>query len=316
MRQVPFLVFVIPCYNEEEILPKTFDALASLLRDLKSSGDIDEKSFTLYVNDGSCDRTWELIESRAASDTFVHGVCFARNAGHQNAVWAGMESARRAGCDCIISLDADLQDDISVVKDMVAEYRKGCEIVYGVRNDRTTDTSFKRNTAEMFYGFMKLLNVNMVPDHADYRLVSRRVLEELRQFHEHELFLRGLFPTLGFKTAKVYYKRQKREAGVSKYPLFKMIAFAWKGITSCSVAPLRLAGLMSVVCAILAVILSVRSVACYFLGYTVSGWTSTMIVVLFLGAIQLLCLSLIGEYIAKIYTEVRNRPRYIIEKEI
>ncbi len=316
MRNGPFLIFVIPCYNEEEILPKTFHVLAELLNDLKSSNTIAEKSYVLYVNDGSRDKTWDLIEARATSDPSVHGVCFARNAGHQNAVWAGMESARRAECDCIISLDADLQDDISVVKDMIDEYRKGCEIVYGVRNDRSTDTSFKRNTAEMFYSFMKFLNVDMVPDHADYRLVSRRVLEELRQFHEHELFLRGLFPTLGFKTAKVYYKRQKREAGVSKYPLFKMIAFAWKGITSCSVAPLRLAGLMSIVCALLAVILSIRSVACYFLGYTVSGWTSTMIVVLFLGAIQLLCLSLIGEYIAKIYTEVRNRPRYIIEKEI
>ena len=163
---------------------------------------------------------------------------------------------------------------------------------------------------------MRFLNVNMVPDHADYRLVSRRVLMVLRQFHEHELFLRGLFPTLGFKTTKIYYKRQKRTAGVSKYPLCKMLAFAWKGITSCSVAPLRLAGLMSVVCAILAIVLSIRSVVCYLLGYTVSGWTSTMIVVLFLGAAQLLCLSLIGEYIAKIYTEVRNRPKYIIDKEI
>ncbi len=316
MRNAPFLILVVPCYNEEETLPRTFDALARVLHELKDSGDIDERSYALYVNDGSKDNTWELIEARATSDSSVHGVCFARNAGHQNAVWAGMESARKAGCDCIVSLDADLQDDINVIKDMVAEYRKDVEIVYGVRNDRSTDTSFKRNTAEMFYNFMKLINVAMVPDHADYRLVSRRVLEELRQFHEHELFLRGLFPTLGFKTAKIYYKRQKREAGVSKYPLFKMISFAWKGITSCSVAPLRFAGLMSIVCALLAVILSVRSVACYFLGYAITGWTSTMIVVLFLGAIQLLCISLIGEYIAKIYTEVRNRPRYIIEKEI
>ncbi len=316
MRTAPFLILVVPCYNEEETLPRTFDALASLLQDLKNAGDIDEKSYALYVNDGSKDNTWELIEKRSASDAFVHGVCFACNAGHQNAVWAGMESARRHGCDCIISLDADLQDDISVVKDMVVEYRKGCEIVYGVRNDRSTDTSFKRNTAEMFYGFMKFLNVNMVPDHADFRLVSRKVLQELRQFHEHELFLRGLFPTLGFKTDKVYYKRQKREAGVSKYPLFKMLAFAWKGITSSSVAPLRFAGLMSVVCIALAVTCSIRSIACYFLGYAVSGWTSTMIVILFLGAVQLLSISLIGEYIAKIYTEVRNRPRFIIEKEI
>ncbi len=316
MRTPPFLIFVVPCYNEEETLPRTFDALANLLQVLKASGDIDNKSYALYVNDGSKDRTWELIETRATNDSFVHGVCFARNAGHQNAVWAGMESARRRECDCIISLDADLQDDISVVKDMVLKYRNGSEIVYGVRNDRSTDTAFKRKTAEMFYSFMKFLNVNMVPDHADYRLVSRRVLEELRQFHEHELFLRGLFPTLGFQTAKVYYKRQKREAGETKYPLLKMISFAWKGITSSSVAPLRLAGLMSIVCAVVAIILSIRSVICYFLGFTVSGWTSTMIVILFLGSVQLLCLSLVGEYIAKIYTETRNRPRYIIEIEI
>ncbi len=315
MRTPPFLILVVPCYNEEETLPRTFDALADLLKNLKDSGVIDAKSYALYVNDGSQDSTWELIEARATSDSFVHGVCFPRNAGHQNAVWAGMESARRRECDCIISLDADLQDDISIVKNMVSEYRKGCEIVYGVRNDRSTDTAFKRNTAEMFYGFMKLLNVNMVPDHADYRLVSRRVLEELRQFHEHELFLRGLFPTLGFKTAKVYYKRQKREAGISKYPLFKMITFAWKGITSSSVAPLRLAGLMSIICAIIAIVLSIHSIICHFFGYTVSGWTSIIIIELFLGAVQLLCLSLIGEYIAKIYTEVKNRPRFIIEKE-
>ena len=316
MRNAPFLILVIPCYNEEETLPRTFTALASLMRDLKASGDIDEKSYSLYVNDGSKDNTWELIESHVATTNYVHALSLARNAGHQNAVWAGMESARRAECDCIISLDADLQDDISIVKDMVVKYRRGYEIVYGVRNDRTTDTIFKRNTAKMFYGFMKLLNVNMVPNHADYRLVSHKVLEELRQFHEHELFLRGLFPTMGFKTVKVYYKRQQRKAGVSKYPFFKMLSFAWKGITSCSVAPLRFAGLMSVVCAILAIILSIHSIVCYFLGRTVSGCTSTMIVVLFLGAVQLLCLSLIGEYIAKIYTEVRNRPRYIIEKEI
>ncbi len=316
MRTPPFLILVVPCYNEEETLPRTFDALANLLQNLKASGDIDDKSCALYVNDGSKDRTWQLIESRALDDSFVHGVCFARNAGHQNAVWAGMESARQRKCDCIVSLDADLQDDISVIKDMVAEYRKGSELVYGVRNDRTTDTSFKRITAGMFYSFMQFLNVNLIPNHADFRLVSYKILEELKQFHEHELFLRGLFPTIGFKTANIYYKRKKRKAGKSKYPLFKMLSFAWKGITSCSVAPLRLAGLMSIICAIFAIILSFRAIFYYYTGYTVSGWTSTMIIILFIGSIQLFCLSLVGEYIAKIYTEVRNRPRFIIEKEI
>ena len=315
-RPAPLLALVVPCYNEEETLPRTLDALAGLLNDLKQQGRVHADSFALYVNDGSCDRTWEILEQRHAADPFCRAVGFAANAGHQNAVWAGMITARDWGVDCIISLDADLQDDIAAIPEMIASYAAGNEIVYGVRNDRSTDTAFKRRTAHMFYGFMRWLKVPLIPDHADYRLVARPVLEALDGIQEQSLFLRGLFPAMGFKHAQVYYVRQSRMAGESKYPFWKIVSFAWKGITACSVAPLRIAGLMRMLCMLAALAFSGVSLLKYAMGETIQGWTSLIIVVLLLGSVQLFCLALVGEYLAKVFTEVRRRPRYIIAQQL
>lgn len=316
MRPAPLLALVVPCYNEEETLPRTLEALSALLARCKAKGLIRPESYALYVDDGSRDNTWQLLENRHLTDPFCRGISFAANAGHQNAVWAGMDTAREWGADCIISLDADLQDDIAAVPEMLARYAEGCDIVYGVRNDRSTDTAFKRGTARFFYRLMGWLNVKLIPDHADYRLVARPVLEALRGIEEQTLFLRGLFPTLGFKSSKVYYARLSRQAGVSKYPLLKMLSFAWRGITSCSAAPLRLAGFMSLACMLAALAYSLVSLVKYMLGETIQGWTSMIIVVLLLGSVQLFCLALMGEYLAKIFTEVRRRPRYIVEKTL
>lgn len=315
-RKPPLLALVVPCFNEEETLKTTMDTLARLLSACGEKGIIDPQSYALYVDDGSRDGTWEIISERHAADPHCRGIKFAGNAGHQNAVWAGMAQARDWNCDCIISLDADLQDDIEVVPQMVEEYRKGSEIVYGVRDNRDTDTAFKRGSAHLFYGLMRWLKVSVIPDHADYRLVARPVLRVLQDYGEQNLFLRGLFPLIGFKTAKVYYRRGARMAGTSKYPLAKMISFAWQGITSCSVAPLRVAGMMSILCMLLAFTLCLLSLWKYCIGDTIQGWTSLIIVVLLLGGVQLFCLAVLGEYIAKIFTEVRHRPRYIIEKTL
>lgn len=314
LRNPPLLALVIPCFNEEETLPATLDALALLLANCREKGVIDPRSYALYVDDGSSDATWEIISGRNGIDPRCRGIKFAGNAGHQNAVWAGMAQARDWHCDCIISMDADLQDDIEILPQMVDEYRKGCEIVYGVRDNRDTDTVFKRGTAHLFYGLMRWLKVSVIPNHADYRLVARPVLDVLEGYGEQNLFLRGLFPLIGFKNAKVYYRRGERLAGASKYPLSKMLSFAWRGITSCSVAPLRVAGMMSLICMFLAFALCLVSLWKYCMGTTIQGWTSLIIVVLLLGGVQLFCLAVLGEYVAKIFTEVRHRPRYIIEK--
>ncbi|MDE5831526.1 MAG: glycosyltransferase family 2 protein [Desulfovibrio sp.] len=314
LRPAPNLVFVIPCYNEEETLPTTMERLGELLAGLKARGQVDSASGVCYVDDGSKDGTWRLIEERHKLDPSCRGVKFAGNAGHQNAVWAGMDAARQWNADCAISMDADLQDDPGVAGEMIERYREGCEIVYGVRDDRSSDTPFKRWTARAFYALMSKLGVNVIPDHADYRLVSRAALQALESFDERNLYLRGLFPVMGFKSAKVYYKRRAREHGQSKYPLTRMIALAWQGVTSTSAAPLRMAGFLSFLCALLAIGLCCLSLYKYIMGEVIQGWTSLVIVVLFLGSAQLFCLSIIGEYIAKIFTEVRHRPRYIIEK--
>lgn len=317
-RPAPLLALVVPCYNEEAALPGTMDTLADVLATCKAQGLIQENSYALYVDDGSTDGTWELLEQRHAADPFCRAVKFAANAGHQNAVWAGMLTAanKGGGVDCIISLDADLQDDIAAIPEMLGQYAQGCEIVYGVRHDRSTDTPFKRRTAHMFYAFMRWLRIPLIPDHADYRLVSRPVLEVLGNIREQGLFLRGLFPTLGFRSGKVYYERRSRSAGQSKYPLRKMLSFAWRGITACSAAPLRLSGHMSFLLMLLALGYSGVALFKYAQGETIPGWTSLMLVVLFLGSVQLLCLALVGEYLAKIFGEVKNRPRYIVEKTL
>jgi len=313
-RPVPLLALVVPCYNEEETLPDTLAALAALLEKLKAAGRIRSDSYALYVDDGSRDTTWELLEARYAVEPFCRAVSFAANGGHQNALWAGMDMARQWGVDCIISLDADLQDDISVVPEMLDLYARGCDIVYGVRNDRRTDTAFKRRTAAMFYGMMRWLKVPLVPHHAGYRLVARAVLDVLPGIKEQKLFLRGLFPSMGFRSGSVYYARLSRRAGETKYPFWKMLSFAWQGITSCSAAPLRLAGIMSFLCMLAAVGYSLVSLYKYMAGETIQGWTSMIIVVLMLGSVQLFCLAVMGEYLAKIFTEVRRKPRYIVEK--
>lgn len=315
-RQPPLLTLVVPCYNEEETLPATQAALTALLADCKQKGLVHNDSFAIYVNDGSRDRTWQIVEAHHNIDASCRGISFAANAGHQNAVWAGMETARKWGADCIISLDADLQDDIAAIPVMLEKYREGCDIVYGVRGDRSSDTSFKRSTAHLFYRLMGWLNVRLVPDHADYRLVAAPVLDVLPSIGEQNLFLRGLFPTLGFKTDKVYYKRMSRQAGESKYPLAKMLGFAWQGITSCSAAPLRLAGVLAFLTMLAALAYSLVVLAKYMAGEVIQGWTSMIIVVLLLGSAQMFCLSVMGEYIAKIFSEVRHRPRYIIEKTV
>lgn len=313
-RERPRLGLVVPCYNEQETLPHTMDVLAGLLQDLRLKNLIAEDSFICYVDDGSMDSTWNLLAARHELDATCRAVKFAANAGHQNAVWAGMAQCRKWHADCVISLDADLQDDIAVIPQMLAEYAQGCDIVYGVRNNRSTDTPFKRGSARFFYGLMARLHVAIIPDHADYRLVSRPVLDALRGFQEQSLFLRGLFPRLGFRTSKVYYTRLSRTAGVSKYPLRKMLSFAWQGITSCSTAPLRVAGIMSFACMVVALLACMVVIYKYAIGATIPGWTSLIIIILFLGAAQLFCLAVMGEYVAKIFTEVRRRPRYIIEK--
>ena len=310
------LYLVIPCYNEQEVLPETSKRLKAKLGGMIAAGTVSPQSRVLFVDDGSRDRPWQLLEERHRHDSFCRGISFAANAGHQNAVWAGMDTARQWGADCIISLDADLQDDIGVIPEMLARYAEGCDIVYGVRKDRSSDSSFKRGTAHFFYRFMNWLNVRLIPDHADYRLVARPVLEVLPCYGEQTLFLRGLFPGLGFKSGKVYYARLSRQAGESKYPLLKMLSFAWKGITSCSAAPLRLAGFMSLLCMLAALAYSLVSLFRYMEGAVIPGWTSLIIVVLLLGSVQLFCLSVMGEYIAKIFTEVRRRPRYIVEKTL
>lgn len=315
-RPVPLLALVVPCYNEEEILPGTMTALAAVLSECKARGLVREDSYVLYVDDGSADATWQLLERRHACDPHCRAIRFAANAGHQNAVWAGMITARDWGVDCIISLDADLQDDTAVIPDMLAEYADGRDIVYGVRCDRSTDTRLKRDTAHLFYSLMRWLKTPLIPDHADYRLVGRPVLEALDAFPERDVFLRGLFPSLGFTTSRVYYTRRERAAGKSKYPFWKMVCFAWKGITSCSPAPLRLSAFMGTLCMLAALAYSVVSLFKYMEGETIPGWTSLIIVVLLLGAVQLFCLALLGEYVAKIFSEVKRRPRYLVEKTL
>lgn len=314
LRPEPLLMLIVPCYNEEETLPATIKALSDLLSDMKARKIIKQESSVCYVDDGSRDRTWQILEAAHTAEPTCKAIKFAGNAGHQNAVWAGMEMAARWNVDCIISLDADLQDDIAVIPEMISRYCEGCDIVYGVRSNRQTDTAFKRSTAHLFYALMARLDLGIIPDHADYRLVSHQVLEVLENFKEHNLFLRGLFPALGYKTGKVYYKRLERTAGESKYPLKKMLAFAWQGITSCSTAPLRIAGIMSFVCMLIALLICIVSLYKYVSGETIQGWTSLIIVILFIGSVQLFCLAVMGEYIAKIFTETRRRPRYLIEK--
>ena len=308
------LAIVVPCYKEEEVLEICSEALRGVLADLIGKGKITEDSFVMFVNDGSKDRTWELIESEHAKyPVQVKGVNLAGNVGHQYALTAGLMVAKDM-CDISISIDADLQDDVAVIEDMVDAYYAGNDIVYGVRNDRSTDTFFKRATAQGFYKFMEIMGVKTVYNHADFRLMSKRALEHFSKFKESNLFLRGMMPLIGYNTTSVYYSRKERVAGESKYPLKKMLALAFNGITSFSVKPISLILGLGVVIIVLAVLAAIYALAAHFMGNTVPGWTSTILSIWFLGGVQLFAIGLVGMYIGKIYMEVKERPRYNIEK--
>lgn len=306
------LYVVVPCYNEEEVLRETASRLAAKLRELAEAGRIAANSRVLFVNDGSKDRTWEIIaELHQEHPGLFSGLKLSRNRGHQNALLAGlMEAAKHA--DVIVSMDADLQDDINAMDRMLEAYEAGAEVVYGVRSARKTDTAFKRVTAEGFYHFMQLMGVDIVYNHADYRLLSRRAAEALGQFSEVNLFLRGIMPLVGFQSAQVPYERGERFAGESKYPLKKMIAFAMDGITSFSVKPIRMILMLGAVVFCVSVIMLLYFLVRKLAGHTVDGWTSLACSIWALGGIQLLSLGVIGEYIGKIYNETKRRPRYIV----
>lgn len=308
------LTIVVPCYNEEEVLPETTKELGEILTTLISDGTVDRESKILFVDDGSRDKTWDLITEFEHEKSYVTGIKFSRNYGHQNALLAGMEIAVKYS-DMIITIDADLQDDVNAIPKMVAEYCKGIDVVYGVRNSRETDTVFKRRTALAFYGLMKKLGVDMIPDSADYRLLSKRAVESLLCFDERNLFLKGMVPLIGFSHSKVYYARKERFAGESKYPLKKMIKFALDGITSFSVAPIKLIMGLGVVIVLVGFAMFVYTIIQKIMGNVINGWTSLMTSIWVLGGVQLICISVIGEYTGKIFTEVKHRPRYMIEME-
>lgn len=309
----PILYIIIPCYNEEEVLPITCEMFLEKLTSLIGKGKISDDSRILFVNDGSKDKTWDIICGLAERDVHFKGISQSRNRGHQNAVLAGlMDSIDK--CDMTISIDCDGQDDINAMDDMVDAYLDGCDVVYGVRSKRDTDTFFKRVTAEGFYKFMSAMGVETVYNHADYRLLSNRVMKELSKYQEVNLFLRGLIPLVGFKSTSVYYERNVRIAGTTHYPLKKMLNLAIDGITSLSVKPLRLIASIGVIVAIISFIGVIWSVVMALIGHTVVGWASMTSIICFIGGIQLVCLGVIGEYVGKIYMEVKHRPRYIISE--
>jgi glycosyltransferase involved in cell wall biosynthesis len=308
------LYLVVPCYNEEEALPETIRQLSQTLQELVDAGKAGEGSRMLFVDDGSRDNTWEVITRAAGENQRVCGVKLAHNRGHQNALLAGLMTAKEKA-DCAISLDADLQDDISVLGEFMDKYHGGCDIVYGVRSSRKTDTAFKRNTAGGFYSLMKRLGVEMVSNHADYRLMSRRALEALSDYREVNLFLRGIVPQIGYPQDVVYYERKERMAGESKYPLKKMISFAMEGVTSFSVKPLKLISNFGIFISILSILGLLYALVSFLAGVAVPGWTAIVCSIFLLGGIQLFCLGVVGTYVGKIYSEVKSRPRFHIETE-
>ena len=307
------LYIVVPCYNEEEVLPETARRLRAKMTALTEAGKIAPDSRVLFVNDGSKDRTWDIIRSLHESDPLFSGLDLSRNRGHQNALLAGLMTAKDR-CDMAISMDADLQDDINAVDEMVDKYRDGCDIVYGVRSSRTTDTFFKRFTAESFYRLMNFLGANVVFNHADYRLLSRRALEGLAQFKEVNLFLRGIVPMIGYRTDTVEYARGERFAGESKYPLKKMLSFAMEGITSLSTKPIRYITLLGFLIFLVSIAMLIWSVVRWAMGDTIIGWASVICSVWAIGGLILLSLGVIGEYIGKIYLETKGRPRFLIRE--
>ena len=307
------LYLVVPCYNEEEVLPETSKRLKEKMEALIASEKISPDSRVVFVNDGSKDRTWELIRELHESDKLFRGICLSRNRGHQNALLAGLMTVKDE-CDAAISMDADLQDDINAIDEMVDKYNEGYDVVYGVRSSRKKDTFFKRTTARTFYKIMRAMGVETVYDHADYRLMSRRALNGLAEFKEVNLFLRGMVPLVGYRSTTVTYERGVRFAGESKYPLKKMLAFAFEGITSLSVKPIRIITTLGVAIFGASLIMLIYSLIRHFCGYTVNGWTSLAVSIWALGGIQLLAIGVIGEYIGKIYLESKHRPTFIVSE--
>jgi glycosyltransferase involved in cell wall biosynthesis len=311
----PILTIVVPCYNEEEVFTETSFQLTTVIKELINERLVSSESTILFVDDGSKDSTWSLIEKESCSNLFVKGLKLARNVGHQNALLAGLEAAHKQS-DCVISIDADLQDDISVIRTFVEKYWLGYEVVYGVRDSRETDTFFKRTTAVGFYRFMNKLGIQLVQNHADFRLMSKRALGELMKYKEGNVFLRGLVPLVGFRSTEVTYDRKERTAGESKYPLKKMLAFAFDGITSFSVAPIRLLTLLGGASFLFSIAFGIYALIQKYLDHTQIGWTSLILSIWLVGGLQLMGMGLVGEYIGKIFNEVKQRPKYAIERDL
>ncbi len=308
------LSIVVPCYNEEAVLEETAKRLDALLKRLQAANKISKHSKIYFVNDGSRDRTWELIESLSKQYEAVHGFKLSRNRGHQNALLGGLFNAQG---DALVSIDADLQDDVDAIEAMVDAYHNGHDIVYGVRKERKTDSVFKRTTAESFYKLMHLMGVDIVYNHADFRLMSRRAVEELKQYPEVNLFLRAMVPLIGYPATNIYYNRSERFAGESKYPLRKMLSFAWNGITSFSIVPLRLITMTGFVIFLASMLISLWVIGIkLFTNDAVPGWASTVLPIYFIGGIQVFSIGIVGEYIGKMYLETKRRPRFIIEKKV
>jgi len=310
---LPTLSVIVPCYNEEEVLPDTVKTFSSLLSRLISEGIVSPESYLCFVDDGSQDGTWNLIETYQKSSPFLRGIKLSRNFGHQNALLAGLFSIH---ADCAITIDADLQDDVNVIEEMIDRFAQGDEIVYGVRKKRETDSFFKRFTAESFYRLMRLFGCNFVYNHADFRLMSKRAIHALKDFSEINLFLRGMVPLLGFRSSAVYFDRIKRIKGSSKYPLRKMIHFAIEGITSFSIVPLKMITFFGFLVFLSSLGVGMWALISKLQGKTVQGWLSMFTMMSFMGGIQILSLGIIGEYIGKIYSEIKRRPRFIVEKNI
>ena len=307
----PVLYLVIPCYNEEQVLPLTSGKFKAKLEELIEAGKISDDSRVMFVNDGSKDTTWDILSSLCEEDKKYCAISLAHNRGHQNALIAGLMEAKKFA-DITISMDCDGQDDINAITQMVDEYAKGNEIVFGVRNDRSTDSWFKRTTAQSYYKFLRGMGVDIIPDHADYRLMSSRVLNALEGYGEVNLFLRGIIPQLGFKQSVVYYSRAEREAGTTHYPLSKMLSLAIDGVTSFSVRPLRLITVLGLIVALLSFVGIIYVLVSVISGYYVDGWASTTCILCFVSGIQMISLGVIGEYIGKIYLETKQRPRYFV----
>ena len=311
----PVIGIVSPCYNEEDVLNETAKLLSGLLLDLVDREVISNKSFVAFIDDGSTDNTWTIIEEQANKNDAIKGLKLVGNVGHQNALLAGLLTFND-DADALISIDADLQDDIRIIVQMIEKYKSGTDVVYGVRKERATDSFFKRNTALLFYFLMKKMKSNVIPNHADYRLCSNRVITTLSGFNEVNLFLRGIIPLIGFNKEIIYYDRLERFAGNSKYPFRKMLSFAWNGITSFSTFPLKLVTAIGFIIFFICLIMSGYAFYAIYTGDTVPGWLSTVLPMYFLGGIQLFSIGIIGEYLGKVYAEVKQRPRYIIDKKI